>query len=101
MVAYSIILGKNTISKIRQNIGWAIGYNSVLIPIAAGLLVPLFGLSIFSILPILAALAMGLSSTSVVLNSLRLRSKITRSVNRITLFNKETKIMKRDLPGGA
>ena len=101
MVAYSIILGKNTISKIRQNIGWAIGYNSVLIPIAAGLLVPVFGLSIFSILPILAALAMGLSSTSVVLNSLRLRSKITRSVNRITLFNKDTRTMKRDLPGGA
>ena len=100
MVVYSIILGKNTISKIRQNIGWAIGYNSVLIPVAAGLLVPVFGLSIFSILPILAALAMGLSSTSVVLNSLRLRSKITKSVKRIASFGKEARIKKGDLPGG-
>ncbi len=78
-VPFSIVLGGATIAKIRQNIWWAIGYNSALIPVAGGILVPLFGLSIFSLLPILAALAMGLSSSSVVLNSLRLRRRISRS----------------------
>ncbi|EQD27457.1 ATPase, P-type, K/Mg/Cd/Cu/Zn/Na/Ca/Na/H-transporter, partial [mine drainage metagenome] len=58
-VPFSIVLGGATIAKIRQNIWWAIGYNSALIPVAGGILVPLFGLSIFSILPILAAFAMG------------------------------------------
>jgi Cu+-exporting ATPase len=79
-VVYSIIVGKKTISKVKQNIGWAIGYNTILLPVAAGALVPLTGLYIYSILPILAALAMGMSSTSVVLNSLRLRGKIRRSL---------------------
>ncbi|MEM0135628.1 MAG: heavy metal translocating P-type ATPase [Thermoplasmatales archaeon] len=73
------LIGEGTISKIKQNIGWAVGYNSVLIPIAAGVLVPLLGLQIYTILPMLAALAMGMSSTSVVLNSLTLRRKIDRA----------------------
>jgi len=72
----ALIIGNMTIRKIRQNIGWAIGYNSVLIPVAAGILVPLTGLGIYSFLPILSALAMGFSSTSVVLNSLLLRGNI-------------------------
>ncbi|MEM0139185.1 MAG: cation-translocating P-type ATPase [Ferroplasma sp.] len=75
-----IIIGKYTISKIKQNIGWAIGYNSALIPIAAGVLVPLLGLGIYYVLPIFAALAMGFSSTTVVLNSLRMRGHIHRSM---------------------
>ncbi|MHB1469988.1 MAG: heavy metal translocating P-type ATPase [Thermoplasmataceae archaeon] len=75
-----LVIGKMTIRKIRQNIGWAIGYNSFLIPVAAGILVPLTGLGIYSVLPILSALAMGFSSTSVVLNSLLLRRNISGSL---------------------
>lgn len=76
-VVYAKIIGKKTVSKVKQNIGWAFGYNTALIPVAGGALVPLLGLSIYSFLPILAALAMGMSSTSVVLNSLLLRPRIS------------------------
>lgn len=81
------IIGEKTISKIKQNIGWAVGYNSVLIPVAGGILVPFFGLSIYSFLPMLAALAMGMSSTSVVLNSLTLTRKIDRTWEGIKTIN--------------
>ena len=76
----SIIIGKYTIRKIKQNIGWAIGYNSALIPVAAGVLVPLLGLGIYYVLPIFAALAMGLSSTTVVLNSMRLGKHMEKGI---------------------
>jgi Cu+-exporting ATPase len=56
---------------IRQNLGWAFGYNQLLLPVAAGLLYPLLGLTLS---PALAAAAMALSSVSVVTNSLRLRA---------------------------
>ena len=65
-------LGKRTMSKIRQNLFWAFGYNIVLIPIAAGALIPVFTTSIYSFLPMLAALAMAFSSVTVVSNSLLL-----------------------------
>lgn len=71
-------IGDLTLGKIKQNIGWAVVYNAILIPVAAGALVPFFGLSVFFILPILAAFAMGFSSVSVVLNSLLLRPKINK-----------------------
>ena len=80
LVLSAIELSKETIRKVKQNIYWAIGYNSALIPIAAGVLVPIFGLQMYSVLPILAALAMGLSSTSVVLNSLLLRGRLRSNV---------------------
>jgi Cu2+-exporting ATPase/Cu+-exporting ATPase len=73
LVAEAMVMARLSMRKIRQNIGWAIGYNTILIPVAAGILVPAFGLGIYSFLPMLSALAMGLSSTSVVLNSLMLK----------------------------
>ncbi len=57
---------------IRQNLAWAFGYNLVLIPLAAGLLVPLAGIHLPAVV---AAAAMALSSVSVVGNSLLLRKK--------------------------
>lgn len=72
----SKVIATETLRKIRQNIIYAIGYNTVLIPVAAGVLVPIFGFGMFSFLPFLSAMAMGFSSTSVVLNSLRLRKRL-------------------------
>ena len=65
-------LGKRTMNKIKQNLFWAFGYNVVLIPIAAGALIPVFTISIYGFLPMLAALAMAFSSVTVVSNSLLL-----------------------------
>lgn len=63
-------LSRATLRNIRQNLVWAFGYNSLLIPVAAGLLYP-FGGPLLS--PMLAALAMTLSSISVLANALRLK----------------------------
>jgi Cu+-exporting ATPase len=63
MVPFALKLGKKTYRNILQNLGWAFGYNVVLIPVAAlGLLNPM-----------LAGLAMAFSSVSVVVNALRLK----------------------------
>ena len=70
--AVALRLGKRTMSKIRQNLLWAFGYNAVLIPVAAGALIPFFTTSIYDFLPMLAALAMAFSSVTVVSNSLLL-----------------------------
>jgi Cu+-exporting ATPase len=56
---------------IRQNLVFAFAYNAIGIPIAAGVLYPAFGLLLS---PIIAALAMSLSSVSVIVNALRLRT---------------------------
>jgi P-type Cu+ transporter len=71
-VITALDLGKKTVSKIKQNLFWAFAYNTGLIPIAAGVLVPLLGIGIFGWLPILAGIAMALSSITVVTNSLLL-----------------------------
>ena len=69
-VANSIKLSKETIRNIKQNLGWAFGYNIVGIPFAAGVF-HIFGGPLLN--PMIAAAAMSLSSVSVVTNALRLR----------------------------
>jgi Cu+-exporting ATPase len=65
-------IGRATMRKIKQNLVWAFGYNIVLIPIAAGLLIPFYGVGVYSFLPIFSGAAMAFSSVSVVTNSLLL-----------------------------
>ena len=71
-VVKAIKLSKMTMSKIRQNMFWALIYNVVGIPIAAGALYPFTG---WLLSPVIAGAAMALSSVSVVSNSLLLRMK--------------------------
>ena len=69
-VVAGIQLSRKTMGKVKQNLGWAFGYNIALIPVAAGLLYVVTGVLLN---PILAAVAMALSSVSVTMNSLTLR----------------------------
>ncbi|MEW6601868.1 MAG: heavy metal translocating P-type ATPase [Nitrospirota bacterium] len=69
-VVAAIALSKATIRNIRQNLFWAFAYNAILIPVAAGVLFPFFGILLN---PMFAAAAMGMSSVTVVSNALRLR----------------------------
>jgi Cu+-exporting ATPase len=71
-VVTAVKLSKSTVRKIKQNLFWAFAYNSALIPIAAGALVPFFGAQVYEVLPFLAAGAMAFSSVTVVGNSLLL-----------------------------
>jgi Cu+-exporting ATPase len=69
-VVRAITLGRATMANIRQNLFFAFAYNAIGIPVAAGLLYPLFGLLLS---PMIAAAAMSLSSVSVISNALRLK----------------------------
>src|SRR6202521_1327036 len=70
-IARAMVLSRATMRNIRQNLIFAFAYNAIGIPIAAGVLYPGFGLLLS---PIIAALAMSLSSVSVIVNALRLRA---------------------------
>ena len=70
-VPNAIALSKATIGNIRQNLFWAFAYNTALVPVAAGLLYPAYGILLS---PVFAAGAMALSSVFVLGNALRLRS---------------------------
>lgn len=71
-IPQAIILSKDTVITIKQNLFWAFIYNLLAIPVAAGLLYPIWGIQIN---PMVAGAAMASSSVSVVLNSLRLKKK--------------------------
>ncbi len=74
-VGRAIMLARATLRTIKQNLAWAFLYNVLLIPIAAGVLVPVSG---FRLPGVAAAFAMALSSVSVVINSLLLRTRKLR-----------------------
>jgi P-type Cu2+ transporter len=69
-VPAALRIGKGTLRKMRQNLGWAIGYNAVALPIAAGVFEPAFGLVLR---PEIAALSMSGSSLLVAVNALLLK----------------------------
>ncbi|CAM3794804.1 copper chaperone CopZ [Deinococcus saxicola] len=69
-VPNALALSRTTLRNIRLNLFWAFAYNVLLIPVAAGVLIPAFGIRLS---PVLAAAAMGFSSVFVLTNALRLR----------------------------
>ncbi len=66
----ALLLARRTMAKVRQNLAWAFGYNLIVLPLAAGVLLPGFGVLLT---PPLAALLMALSSITVVVNALLLQ----------------------------
>jgi Cu2+-exporting ATPase len=69
-VPTALTIGRGTLRKMRQNLGWAIGYNAIALPIAAGVFDPIFGLVLR---PEIAALSMSGSSFIVAMNALLLK----------------------------
>ena len=97
-VVTALDLGKKTVSKIKQNLFWAFAYNAGLIPVAGGILVPFMGVGIFGWLPMLAGLAMAMSSVTVVGNSILLgRYKPRFAVSRRSRREEEEEIYSKEV----
>jgi P-type Cu+ transporter len=79
LLVTAILLSRQTMKKIRENLVFAFVYNFLGVPVAAGILYPVFGLLLS---PMLASVAMSLSSVSVIANSLRLRNSLRRQASR-------------------
>ncbi len=69
-VPTALSIGRGTLRKMHQNLGWAVGYNAIALPIAAGVFAPLFGLVLR---PEIAALTMSGSSAIVAINAVMLK----------------------------
>jgi len=87
-VPIALMIGRGTLRKMRQNLGWAVGYNTIALPIAAGVFEPAFGLMLR---PEIAALSMSGSSFLVAVNALllkrlRIPAQPTGSVDRETVM---------------
>ncbi len=90
-VATAIRLGRMTLKNIYENLFWAFIYNTIGIPVAAGVLIPIFGISLD---PMFAAAAMSLSSFCVVTNALRLNFKDIKNSKKDKMIKfKEKKYM--------
>lgn len=97
-IVNSIRLSSKTIKIIKENLFWAFFYNIILIPVAAGILYPRYGITLN---PMFAALAMSISSVFVCLNSLRLRnfkpeeeSEESKEENKLIKENKMSELNK-------
>ena len=91
----AIRLSRRAMRTIKQNLFWAFCYNVIGIPLAAGVFIPLFG---WRLTPMLGALAMSLSSFSVVMNALSLNLQgIFKRKTKILSENKETKAMTKEI----
>jgi Cu2+-exporting ATPase len=77
-VPIALRIGRGTVRKMRQNLGWAVGYNAIALPIAAGVFEPAFGLMLR---PEIAALTMSGSSAIVAVNAVTLRRLRLPSTN--------------------
>jgi Cu+-exporting ATPase len=72
-IVRAFVLSRETMKNIKQNLFFAFVYNSLGVPIAAGILYPFFGILLSQMI---AAAAMSFSSVSVIANALRLRSRV-------------------------
>ena len=75
LIPAAVRLARRTRRIMRQNLAWALGYNALGLPLAAGLLLPRYHIALS---PALASAAMALSSISVLVNSLRLARPVAR-----------------------
>ena len=70
LIPLAVVIARRAVRVMRQNLAWAVLFNAIGLPVAAGVLYPRYGIGLS---PVLASAAMALSSVSVLLNSLRLR----------------------------